>query len=264
MIDAHCHLNFQAFEIDLDKVIKEAQEAGVDTIVNVGTKIDSSQKAIELAQKYEGLYAAVGIHPHHADKLEDNWLEELENLAKNEKVIAIGECGLDYFSYKTNGITDKKLQKELFQKQIELAIKLKLPLQIHNRQAGDDILEILNHYKNSLPTPPGVFHCFSGSEDFLKKVLNLGFYIGYDGNVTYKGIAKGEAVSLQDLVKLTPVERILTETDAPYLSPVPLRGLRNTPKNVIITSNFIADLKQIEHQVFVDLVDNNFKLIFKI
>src|SRR3989344_8229427 len=150
MIDVHCHLNFHSFEKDYDEVIKSAFKAGVTKIINVGTKIDSSEKAVEMAQKYENLYAIVGVHPHHADKPllgshpelvsgSNDWITHLERIAKKPKVVGIGEIGLDYFSYKSNDIVDPKLQKEVFIKQIELAHKLKLPLQIHNRHAGKDI-----------------------------------------------------------------------------------------------------------------------------
>lgn len=243
MVDVHCHLNFRSFEKDVDEVIKSAFEVGVTKIINVGTKIDSSEKAVELAQKYENLYAIVGVHPHHADKLEDNWLTELEMLAKNKKVVGIGEIGLDYFSYKSNAIVDPKLQKEVFIKQIELAHKLKLPLQIHNRQAGKDILDILLNHKSYLSNPPGMFHCFAGSIDLLKKVLDLGFYVGLDGNITYNGLAPGEDIDLKNLAKYTPMDRILVETDSPFLTPEPKRGSRNKPEYVIITAKFIAQLK---------------------
>ena len=135
MTDAHCHLNFQAFEKDLDEVIQRAKDAGVNRIINVGSSLEASKKAVELAQKDEGLFATVGIHPHHADKLEQNWEKDLETLAKKPKVVAIGETGMDYFSYESNGVTDKKLQEDLFEKQIQLASKLGLPLMLHNRQA---------------------------------------------------------------------------------------------------------------------------------
>ena len=128
MIDVHCHLNLRGFEDDTDEVIKRAFEAGVTKIINVGTSLESSKKAVELAQKYENLYAIVGIHPHHADKLENGWVSELKKIAQNKKVVAIGEIGLDYFSYKSNGIVDPKIQKEIFEKQIQLANELKLPL----------------------------------------------------------------------------------------------------------------------------------------
>jgi len=243
MIDAHCHLNFHSFEKDCDEVINNAFKAGVTKIINVGTKIDSSEKAIELAQRYNNLYATVGIHPHHADKLEENWLEKLENLAKKPKVVAIGEVGLDYFSYKSNDIVSLKLQKEIFAKQIELACKLKLPLQIHNRQAGKDIIDILLDHKSYLLNPPGVFHCFAGSREFLKSALNMGFYIGLDGNITYNGLAPGEDTDLKELVRYTPIDRIILETDSPFLTPIPKRGSRNVPEYVIITAEFVAKLK---------------------
>ncbi len=244
MIDVHCHLNFHSFEKDYDAVIKSAFEAGVTKIINVGTKIDSSEKAVELAKEYENLFAIVGIHPHHVDKIEKGWEDQLERLAKNsKKVVGIGEIGLDYFSYKSNSIVDPKLQKEVFIKQIELAHKLKLPLQIHNRHAGKDILDILMNHKSYLLNPPGMFHCMSGNLDFLKKVLDLGFYIGFDGNITYGGLAPGEDTNLKDLVKYTPIDRIVVETDSPFLTPIPRRGSRNKPQYVIITAKFVAKIK---------------------
>lgn len=264
MIDAHCHLNFQAFDSDRDQVIKNSIQKGVSKIINVGTKIDSSELAVDLAQKYENLYAIIGIHPHHADKLEDSWLNRLEKLAKKPKVVGIGEIGMDYFSYKSNNIVDPKLQKELFAKQIELAYKLKLPMQIHNRQAGKDILEILLKSKSYLLNPPGMFHCMSGDLDFLKKVLDLGFYIGFDGNITYNGIAKGETTDLKDLAKYAPIDKIIVETDSPFLSPIPMRGGRNVPEYVIITAQFIANLKHIDFVDFEAKTTENVAKLFQI
>lgn len=249
MIDVHCHLNFHAFDKDHDQVIKKAFDDGVTKIINVGTKIDSSQKAIDLANQYENLYAIVGVHPHHADKLEQDWTSQLEKLAKLPKVVAIGECGLDYFEYKSNGIVDPKIQKEVFIKQIELSIKLGLPLQIHNRHAGKDVTDILEHYKNDLLNPPGMFHCFSGGIEHLKKVLKLGFYVGFDGNITYKGIPKGEEVELSRLVEYTPLDRIVSETDAPFLTPQPHRGERNLPVYVIIVGRAIAKIKGLPEEL---------------
>lgn len=243
MVDAHCHLNFHSFEKDYDQVIKQAFKAGVTKIINVGTKIDSSELAVELAQKYKNLYAIVGVHPHHADKLESDWLEKLEQLAKKPKVVAIGEIGMDYYSYKSNAIVNPKLQKEVFIKQIELAYKLKLPLQIHNRQAGKDIIDILINHKLYLLNPPGMFHCFAGSMEVLKKILDLGFYVGFDGNITYNGLAPGEDTDLKDLVRHTPINRIVIETDSPFLTPEPMRGSRNIPSYAIITGKFIAKIK---------------------
>lgn len=264
MIDVHCHLNFQRFEKDYDVVIKSAFEAGVTKIINVGTKIDSSEWAVELAQKYENLYAIVGVHPHHADKLEEGWFRQLEELAKKPKVVGIGEIGMDYFSYKSNDIVDPKLQKEVFIKQIELAHKLKLPLQIHNRQAGKDIIDILLNHKSYLLNPPGMFHCFAGNMDFLKSALDLGFYIGFDGNITYNGLAPGEDTDLKDLAKYVPMDRILVETDSPYLTPEPKRGGKNMPEYVIITAKFIAELKGINFEEFEAKTTENALRLFSL
>lgn len=267
MIDVHCHLNFHAFKKDFDECIKNAKEKGVGTIINVGTKIDSSTTAVELSEKYDNLYAIVGVHPHHADKvdLSENWLEELEELAKKTKVVAIGEIGLDYFSYKSNGIVDPKLQKELFEAQIELASRVKLPLQIHGRHAGKDILEILHHHKNLLQSDnPGMFHCFAGDMDVLKGALDLGFYIGFDGNITYPGLAPGETVSLPDIAKATPLDRIVTETDSPFLSPIPFRGGRNEPQHVIIVGQFLAQVKEISFEEIADITTQNAKRLFNL
>jgi TatD DNase family protein len=236
----------------------------VTEIINVGTKIDSSHLAVELAQKYEDLYAVVGVHPHHADKLESDWLEKLEQLAKKPKVVGIGEIGIDYFSYKSNDIASPALQKTVFIKQIELAHKLKLPLQIHNRQAERDMLDILVSYKSILLNPPGVFHCFAGSMDLLKKVLDMGFYVGFDGNITYKGFAPGEDTDLKDLAKYVPIDRIIVETDSPFLTPEPKRGNRNMPEYVIITAGFIANLKNLTFQNFEAKTTENVTKLFKL
>jgi TatD DNase family protein len=264
VIDAHCHLNFSRFENDYDEVIKNAFKAGVTKIINAGTKLDSSQFAVNLAQKYDNLYAVIGVHPHHADKLEDGWIQKLESLAKNPKVVGIGEIGMDYFSYKSNDVVDPKLQKEVFIKQIELAHKLKLPLQIHNRQAGKDIIDILINHKSYLLNPPGMFHCFAGNMDLLKKILNLGFYVGFDGNITYSGLAPGEDTLLIDLAKYVPMDRIVVETDSPYLTPEPKRGSKNEPKYVIITAKFIAKLKAIDFEDFEAKTTENATKLFSL
>jgi len=282
VIDVHCHLNFHAYGKDTDEVIQKAHADGVSKIINVGTKLDSSQKAIELAEKHENLYVIVGVHPHHADKkelgsknnelsnrnkrqdLEDDWIKELEHLAKHPKVVGIGEIGLDYYSYKSNGIVDPKLQKETFEAQIELAHRLQLPLQIHNRHAGQDIIEILKHHKNLLQSIPGMFHCFAGDLEILKEALSMGFFIGFDGNITYKGLAPGETVSLPEIAKNTPLERIVTETDSPFLTPVPYRGSRNVPSHVILVGEFLAKIKGISFEEIDTITTENAEKLFTI
>jgi len=289
MVDVHCHLNFYAFEKDCDKVIKRAFEAGVTKIINVGTKIDSSEKAVRLAKERENLYAIIGVHPHHADTVQRhpefisgsrakvrsrnkfgmtgkhmNWIDQLEELARNPKVVGIGECGMDYYRYKSNDIVDPILQKRIFIQQIELAYKLKLPLQIHNRHAGKDILDILINHKSYLINPPGMFHCMSGDIDLLKKVLTLGFYVGFDGNITYKGIAPGETTDLKDLVKYTPLDRIVAETDSPFLTPEPKRGERNMPEHVIIVGKFIEKIKGLTFEQVEEQTTKNANQLFKL
>ena len=291
MVDVHCHLNLHKFDSDYEAVIKDSISKGVTKIINTGTSIPSSRRAVELSEKYEGLYAIVGIHPHHADKMtvghpeqsegppedsrrrdssaipqNDNsgWLNELENLSKHPKVIGIGEIGMDYFSYKSNGIVEKKLQEDAFRKQIELSIKLGLPLQIHNRLAWDDTLNILLDYKSKFQNPPGMFHCYSGSVDFTRRVLDAGFYLGFDGNITYKGIPPKETTALVDLVKYAPIDRILTETDSPFLTPEPLRGQRNTPANIPIIVDFIAKEKGISYNKLKLQIDSNLKTVFSV
>lgn len=264
MIDVHCHLNLKAFTDDFDAVIKDALRVGVRKIINVGTQISSSQRAIDLADQYENLYAIVGVHPHHADKPEPNWLEELEKLAKHKKVVAIGECGLDFYSYKSNGIVDSKIQQEVFIQQIILAHKHNLPLQIHNRQAGKDVIEILKAHQSLLRKDiPGMFHCFAGSTSVLKAALELGFYIGFDGNITYEGLAPGENTDLKDIARLTPLDRIVTETDSPFLTPHPYRGSRNIPSYVILVGEFLAKLKDVPFEAFVEQTTVNATRLFR-
>jgi TatD DNase family protein len=288
MVDVHCHLNFHSFEKDYDEVIRQAFNDGVTKIINVGTKIDSSQKAVKLAQEYEDLYAIVGVHPHHADKpmlgchpefisgsrsrnkfgmtgkRSDDWIRQLESLAQRPKVVAIGEIGMDFYNYKSNGIVDPKIQEKVFIQQIELAHQLKLPLQIHNRHAGKEIIDILSSHKSYLLNPPGMFHCFAGSMDILKSALQMGFYIGFDGNITYSGLAPGEKTSLRKLAKYTPIDRLVVETDSPFLTPEPHRGSRNMPSYVIITAKFIANLKHIDFPEFEAKTTQNAINIFKL
>ncbi len=232
LIDTHCHLNFQGFENDFDEVIKRALEAGVTKIINVGADLASSQKAVEIAQKYDGCYASIGIHPHHADKLENGWEEQLKDLAQQPKVVAMGEIGLDYYSYQSNGIVDPQIQKKVFLQQIDLAHQLKLPIIFHSRKSADDMFAIIK------PPVTGVFHCYAAGKSGILKVVNLGLYFGIDGNLTYDQ-------GLQNVVSGIPLEKIILETDAPWLAPVPFRSQRNEPKNVKIISEYLAGLKKV-------------------
>ena len=249
LIDTHCHLNFKVFNKIIDQVLWNSSEAGVKKIIVPGTDLESSQKAVNLAKHFVNVYAAVGIHPHHANEvikqLKIKQLKEkLKELANRKKVVAIGECGLDYYHYpktKYDGYkvdkNFKKKQKEIFKMQLELAQELNLPVIIHNRQAHDDIKKVLQ--KATRHAPRAVFHCFEGDEKFLNWVLKNGFYIGFDGNITYNK-------ELTEIVKLAPIDKMLLETDSPFLIPEPLRSQKifpNEPKNVKITAKYIASLK---------------------
>jgi len=264
MVDIHCHLNFPQYKNDLENVIEKAKKDGVEKIINVGTSIKESEQVVKLSEKYENLYAIVGIHPHDADKLSKDWESKLENLTKSKKVVGIGEIGLDYFQHELSQNVDPKIQKEVFIKQIELAIKLKLPIQIHSRKAAKDIIEILTSYKNNLLQIPGMFHCMAGNLDYLKNVLDLGFYVGFDGNITYKGLAPGEDTLLTDLVSYAPLDRIVIESDSPFLTPIPKRGGRNEPSYVIITAEFIGKIKNAPFEKINEITTENAHKIFKL
>lgn len=293
MIDVHCHLNFHSYQNDYDEVIKKAFEKGLTKIINTGTQISSSKEAVNLAEKYDDLYAIVGVHPHHADKLlqievannlygkdqtkqdeviikraksdpelPTDWLFELEEMTKHPKVLAVGEIGMDFYAYASNGIVNPTLQEKVFIQQIKLAHEAGLPLQIHNRQAGGRIIEILKKHIDLLQPVPGMFHCFAGSFEVLKDALDLGFYIGFDGNVTYDGIAKGESTDLKEIARETPIERIVIETDSPYLTPIPHRGERNEPQYAILVGQFLAELKGISYPEIVEQTTQNVYTVF--
>lgn len=231
-IDTHCHLDFPEFDQDRDALINGLKENGISHIINIGSSLLGSVASLELAKKYEFVYAAIGIHPHEADSFNKEVQSSIEKLAKSDKVVAIGEIGLDY--YKNYSLPER--QRLLFSALLGLAKDLNLPLVIHSREAGEDTLKILKSAK----IQKAVVHCFSGNEDFLKSCLNLGFFVSFTCNITYK-----KAQNLRDMVKLAPLERIFLETDAPYLSPEGLRGKRNEPGNVKYVASEIARIKEI-------------------
>ncbi len=250
LVDTHCHLNFKAFEDDVGRVIKRARGAGVRRIIIPGAAVDTSLRAVELAKKFEGVYATVGIHPHHVEKVGKNIEEEILKLSnKSGKVVGVGETGLDYFKAGSRG-----RQKDLFRSHLELARRRGLPVVIHNREAGGDVLRIINNFKGKIR---GVFHCFSGDEVLFEKVIKRGFYVGIDGNVTYNR-------SLQGLVKKIPLKSLLLETDSPFLTPIPCRGLRNEPKNVRIVAEFVAKIKEVSLGKIAKETTRNAKRLFKI
>ena len=261
LVDSHTHLNFKAFNKDWQKVVRRSKKARVKKMVVVGVDLSSSQRAIEIAQQTEGVVATVGVHPVHCQELKNikKTIKRLEKLAKRKKVVGIGECGLDYF----RGDENKDRQKRLFGAQIQLAKEQGLPMVIHNRQADEEVLDVIDHYcKLNGKYPKAVFHCISGSEQYLRRVLSQGFYIGVGGNTTYNQ-------KVQELVKLVPLERLMLETDAPCLMPEPLRqsqdkNLRNEPANVTIVAEFVAKLKQVSLNKVKTLTTRNAEVLFNI
>lgn len=235
-LDSHCHINDDDLYPIRNEVISRAREAGVGHILVIGWDVESSKKAISIAHEFEDVYAAVGIHPENLEGINEQSLLEIEELAKDEKVVAIGEIGLDYHWFKDP--KDHENQKTWFVKQIELANKLHLPISIHAREAIGDLLDIL---KNHPLERSGVLHCYSGSPESLKEFAKLGFYFGFDGPITYKN-----AKEPKESVIACPIDKILTETDSPYLPPVPHRGERNESSYIPLILAQMAALKEVE------------------
>lgn len=271
LIDTHCHLNFKAFNKDLDEVINRAKKAGVGKIIIPGAKLDSSKIAVKIAQKYDGCFAAVGTHPHHVHEytssIYSNEVKLIEvnliKLTKEKKVIAVGEIGLDYYNYKNYPpITPdgKERQKELLILQLKIALACHKPVIFHCREAHDDMLELLTYFQEKPKTRlRGVFHCFGGNKIHLKKVLALGFFIGFDGNITYE-----ENQKLQEMVVQTPLERLLLETDAPYLTPVSHRRQRNEPSYLPFIAEFISRLTGNSLENITEKTQKNAESLFSI
>lgn len=231
LIDTHCHLDFQNFEKDFDEVLARAKSAGVEKFINPGVDLSSSKKAVELAKKFPQVFAAVGFHPSDAEKLSADNLNTLEELASNERVVAIGEIGLDFFKMRNS----KKIQIEAFEKQLALAEKIQKPVVIHSRESDDEIFTILDNFKIR-----GVFHCFGGDWNFAEKVLDKGFLIGLTGIVTFPN-----ATNVREVAKEIPLEKLLIETDAPFLAPQKFRGQRCEPAHVVEVAKEIAELKNL-------------------
>lgn len=257
LIDSHAHLDFSDFEADLDLVIARAGEAGVFKIVNIGADLARSKKAIDIAEKYEQIWATVGIHPEDCDIDPSVAGEEIRKLTNSsKKVIAIGECGLDYFYDETK----KTKQKELFKTQIKIAKELKLPIVIHIRNGGDDtaVSDVYQILKEN-QIQKGVIHCFTLEKIWAEKFLGLGLHLGFTGIVTYKN-----AELVQESAKIVPVEKILIETDCPYLSPQKYRGQRNEPSYVVEVAKKISEIKNLSLDKVAEQTTKNAEKLFNI
>ncbi|MGR3309308.1 MAG: TatD family hydrolase [Candidatus Brocadiales bacterium] len=253
LVDTHAHLDFPEYKSDLPEVITRAAEANVGYIIDVGTSLKSSREAIELARQFDNIYASIGIHPHEASHVSDNVWSEFETLVSQSKVVAIGETGLDYYRNRS----PHEEQQHLFCRHLELSKKASLPVIIHNREATNDCLKTLReHANNSLR---GVVHCFSGSEESARDFMELGLNISFAGPVTFSNADK-----LRKVVQSVPVERLLLETDCPFLSPQPKRGKRNEPANLTYIIPVFAELYKLSTTDVARITTLNAKRLFNI
>ena len=254
IVDTHCHLNDEALYKDLDNVISRARQAGVEKMVVVGWDEASSKLAIEIAEQYDFIYAVIGFHPENVFDIDDKILYDTLKLYKHPKVVGIGEIGLDY--HWTKDPDKREIQKEYFIKQIKFANEVGLPISIHSREAFADTLEILKQYP---PLHSGVMHCYSGSVENIQDIINLNLYIGLDGPVTFTNAKTPKEVAAE-----VPLEKLVVETDCPYLSPHPLRGTVNEPANICLVIDAIADLKQMSKKHLLEIVYDNSCRLFNL
>ncbi|MBU1044650.1 MAG: TatD family hydrolase [Candidatus Omnitrophica bacterium] len=261
LIDTHCHIDFKQFDQDRDEVIKRAEQAGVKYLVNVGADIRGSEESIKLAKQYANIFAAVGIHPHYAQQVNSQDIQYIGELAGSQKVVAIGEIGLDYFDHNNPKVLIEKVlqakQQDVLIKFIDLAVWKKLPIIFHCRNAADDLLAIISENINRQNS--AVVHCFAQSKEFLRKCLDKGIYVSFTANITYK-----KADELRTLIAFTPLDRIFLETDAPYLAPQGKRGQRNEPAYITFLASEVARIKQISLEKLAQVTTDSAKSFFKI
>ncbi len=254
MIDTHCHLTFEELEKDIEAVLERSVNAGVTGWITIGTDSEHNEKAAKLAQSHNNMYAAVGIHPHYAKNITARDIEILEQLATGKKIVAIGETGLD-FHY---NLSPAQQQKELFIKHLEIAKKLNLPVVIHSRNAFDETISVLDDFGSGIEKV--VIHCFSGDIQQAKVVIDRGYYVSFTGVVTFHS-----ADLARDVVRNVAADRIMLETDCPYMSPAPVRKQKiNEPALMIHTAKFIADLKGIDFDSFAELTTKTSKDFFNL
>ena len=250
LVDTHCHLFFDELKNDIDGVLSRANELGVTKIICVGTDITDSIKSYKLAKKYNNIYSTAGIHPHDVEAVEGDYINELRNLLLNEKVVAVGEIGLDYY----RNISDSNIQKKRLREQLKIALEIDKPVIIHNREADEDMISILTEF----PEISGVAHCFSSNLDMANQLLELGYYISFSGNLTFKNS------HLPSVAKELPLDRLLVETDSPFLSPVPFRGKPNEPARVRYVAEKLAEIHNIALEEIANITSENASKIFRL
>ncbi|MCK4573479.1 MAG: TatD family hydrolase [candidate division Zixibacteria bacterium] len=250
MIDSHCHLNFIKDKLTVAELVEEATAAGVHTIINPGTSLATSIESLELARRFESVYALVGVHPHDASEVDDAVVARLKELASEKKVVGIGEIGLDFY----RDLSPRPVQRRVFERLMGLAVELKMPVVIHTREAFEDTLEIVQDFAGDLRG--GVFHCFPGDIDQAWTVFDLGFSISVGGMITFN------KSKMADLAREAPLDKMFLETDAPYLAPVPHRGKTNRPAYVTHVCSHLAQLKGITPAEVEKITDRNCQKLF--
>ncbi len=253
LIDTHCHLDFPEFNQDRDEVIERARQAGVCTIINVASSVEGSLHSVELARKFNWIYASIGVHPHYAKDVCGKIPVQLLALVKNDNVVAVGEVGLDYY----RDLSPRPLQQSLFKAFIALAQEKGLPLIIHSRDAHEDTMSVL---KDSMKSKArGVVHCFSAGKEYLDEYLRMGFYISFTGNLTFKNNTK-----LRSLAKGVPLERLLLETDAPFLAPQKFRGKRNEPSYITELAGEFSRIHGVDLSDIAEITTRNARELFSL
>ena len=250
IFDSHAHYDDSRFDEDRDELLCSLKDEGVSSIVNCGCDLRTCLKTLEISEKHDFLYAALGVHPHEAEETTEEDLAEIRKLYCNKKVVAVGEIGLDYHY----DFSPREIQKEVFEKQLILANELDLPVIVHDRESHEDTMNLLKKHR-----PKGVVHCFSGSVEMAKEIVKLGMYIGLGGAVTFKNAKKPIEVA-----EYIPLEYLLLETDAPYMTPVPHRGERCHSGHIALTAEKIAEVKGMDTQELIDTCNENAKRLFSI
>ncbi len=248
IFDSHAHYDDSRFDEDRDELLSSLKDKGVSYVVNCGCDLKTCLKTLEISEKHDFLYAALGVHPHEAEETTENDLLQIKKLYSNKKVVAVGEIGLDYHY----DFSPRERQKEVFERQIILAKELDLPVIVHDRESHEDTMNLLKKYR-----PKGVVHCFSGSVEMAKEIVKLGMYIGLGGAVTFKNAKKPIEVA-----EYIPIEYLLLETDAPYMTPVPHRGERCHSGHIALTAEKIAEIEGMDTQELIDKCNENAKRLF--
>lgn len=249
LIDTHAHLDFEKFQDNIDEILDNAKAVGVEKIIIPGVTLEDTHKIIDLIEKYDNLYGAVAVHPSEAKGWQEEYYPILLEYAQHDKVVAIGETGLDYYWDKTF----KETQQHVFRRHLELAEELNIPVIVHDRESHADVLEILKEF----PEVKGVMHCFSGSAEFALECVKIGYYIALGGPITFKN-----AVKPKEVAKMVPIEKLLLETDSPFLAPHPFRGKDNDPSKIILVAETIAEIKGLSVEEVANITSQNAERLF--